>query len=316
MSWWWAVAIVLPVVGGYLWFVRAMDRLEPEPAWVPPVCVLVGACAVAPLAAWLETVLLGQTLGTSREGAVLLVRVLVEGGLGVGAAVLVGWTAARVSRVPGTQIDGALDGTIYVGLVALGFAVADSLALVLPRLRGQSVGTALVVQGVLLEALGRVTLASLAGLGLGLAIERPGSPLRWLWVLAGLGCQAALQGGVTWLGHALGASRGWVVVAAAVALGWFVLLARLRTREGLQVRAALASEVAGGLLSAEELETVLQGRRVGKGAAAREREARRSALVRLALVALRRSRGEASKELATLESKLRDELGRTTDASG
>ncbi|MBI5514633.1 MAG: hypothetical protein HY909_12735 [Deltaproteobacteria bacterium] len=289
-----AALVLLPLLAGVLAYARGVDRMEPEPLGL--LLALVGAgAALLPLTTQLELQVL-----TLLPGNLPLAREALEVTLAVGC---VGAVHALAPRVFGAGLDGALDGALALGLVVLGFSLADVALLVTarPPSGGRLTEVLGVTQALALASLSRLGSALPAGLGLGLALERPPGAGRLPRVLGGLAVSVLLAAvDQRWRRVAPGGVTQ-AVTGLLLALSWFVALAGLRAREAVLLRRALGPELARGTLSEAELEALLDGRHTPDGRTVR--------LARLGLLLVRRMHGDARPGIFEAEHRLRERLG-------
>lgn len=185
------------------------------------------------------------------------------------------------------EFDDVLDGFVYGALVGLGFTVAEDMLYFFQRFVGHVGASELggLFQGFFYRVIvagpySHVVYTGLTGLGLAYYVTRPDVPRqRRLLVAVGLYAVGVLTHFI-WnspllqqqlLGTAPGAIN-WIIYAAAKGLPFLILLAILVRiaikREQRWVRESLAEDVASGLVTSQELDSLddLRGRRAARKA--------------------------------------------------
>ncbi|GAA4859220.1 PrsW family intramembrane metalloprotease [Pseudonocardia benzenivorans] len=260
-----ALLPVGPVVAAFLW----VDRWEPEPPRLLQLAFLWGAgfAALSALlinssAALAADDLLGRGTGDVL-GAVAIAPFVEEAVKGL---FLVG-LLVFMRR----EIDGIVDGIVYAGLVAAGFAFTENI-LYMGRAFAEGVGTetgsvltVLVLRGVF-SPFAHPLFTSMTGIAVGLAAGSRRVGTRVLWVLGGYLCAVALH--ALWNGSAtLGGSGTFITVYVAIMLPVFVativLIIWQRRREQRTVADQLPGFAAAGWIAQSEVELLasLAGRR-------------------------------------------------------
>jgi protease PrsW len=196
------LAIVLPA---FAW----LDRVEPEPRAAKLHALLWGA-TVAPLVSFIVNTTVGALTNDS-IAAVVSAPVIEEGMKGLGIL----WAIRRL------EINDRIDGIVYAGWVALGFAVSeDFLYFVNAQESGQLVGVFIV--RALLTPFAHPLFTAWTGLAIGWAVAKGRSP--YIHALWGLGLaivsHAAWNGSLTWSQKR---SNGTILLLAA--LGFVLLFA-------------------------------------------------------------------------------------------
>ncbi|MGH3870536.1 MAG: PrsW family intramembrane metalloprotease [Pseudonocardiaceae bacterium] len=273
-----AVVPVVAVVAAFLW----VDRWEPEPSrlllaaflWGAGVCAL-GAAVVNDTAAVLGEQVLGHG-GGDLVGAVISAPIVEEAFKG---AFLVG--LARLRR---REFDGVVDGIVYAGLVAAGFAFTENIlyfgrAFATDGLVGEagSVITVFMLRGVL-SPFAHPVFTVLTGIAVGLAVRRRSLVGRAALPLVGYAAAVALHG--LWNASAgLGFLPAfYVVIMVPLFGGLLALVVWQRRREQRVVAAQLPGFAGAGWIAPSEVPLLasLAGRR-GWRAAVRRRGGQRAA---------------------------------------
>jgi hypothetical protein len=185
------------------------------------------------------------------------------------------------------EIDGIVDGIVYAGLVAAGFAFTENI-LYLGRAfaeesvatQGAGVAAVLILRGVL-SPFAHPLFTSMIGIGVGLAAPCRTVGARVAWVLGGYLLAVALH--ALWNGAAtFGGSSAFFAVYGTVMVPVFIALLMLviwqRRREQRVVAEQLPGFAAAGWIAPSEIELLasLAGRR-GWRAAVRRRSGRAAA---------------------------------------
>ena len=317
------VLFVTPFVLTYLFFIRWVDRFEPEPWWLIGLAFLWGAViattAGGASSAYFEGVL-QRALGMSEKdprldaiGATVLAPVFEEGFKAIGVALI-----ALMSLLGWRRIDGPLHGAIYGGVVGLGFTLTEDILYVGRQFAVEGFGgfVVLLFLRTVLLGLSHCTFTACTGLGFGVAAES-----KKLWVkvtgpilgfVAAMGMHAVHNGLPTFLGE--GGVLVMLLVSWLVDLAFFGLLWVLVTRDRRIVIRELLGEV-GELLQPTELRLVSSYATLGwrnvvvlftEGVSVwRKRREKQLALVELAFIKSRRRRGQTGAKLDATEARLR-----------
>lgn len=249
----------------WLW----LDRYDPEPAWVLAACLAWGGGAATFVASLVNSAFGAVVLHlTSNQGlsdllgASLSAPVVEEAMKGV--AVLALYVVLR------QEFDGVLDGIVYAGVVALGFATVENV-LYYGRVAGQEGLPGLVLvfglRGVL-SPFTHAVFTSMTGIGVGFARLSHSAGLKVAAPLFGYACAVFLH--FLWntlaafSGNLLGFLVLYLVVWAPLFLVFFAGVVWAGLRESALIRRMLEPEVESGLISREQAEIVGSwSRRVG-----------------------------------------------------
>lgn len=255
-----AVCALLPV-GPVVWAFLWVDRWEPEPPRTLLFAFLWGACVAALTALLINSsavlvadAVLGQGSGDVLGAAVIapIVEEAVKG------AFVVGLLMFRRR-----EFDGIVDGIVYAGLVAAGFAFTENV-LYMGRAFAESGGlvgqdggvlAVLILRGVL-SPFAHPLFTSMIGIGCGLAATSRSAPARVLYVLVGYGFAVLLH--ALWNGSATFGSGGaflWVylVVMVPLFLSMVVLVWWQRRREQRTVADQLPGFAMAGWIAPSEV---------------------------------------------------------------
>jgi RsiW-degrading membrane proteinase PrsW (M82 family) len=317
---------VTPLVVFYALVVRWVDRFEPEPWWLL-ICAFLWGALFATVGGGMssavgEGVAMAMTGAPADDpdiqafGATVLAPVFEEGAKGLGVAII-----AAASALGLRELDGALDGCIYGGIVGLGFTLTEDILYVANQFAQDGLAGffGLLFLRTVLLGLSHCTFTACTGLGFGIAAETRSTALKFFAPLFGFFCAMAMHAMHNGLPTFFG-GEGTVVmifVSWIIDVAFFVLLAVLVTRDRTIVLRELASEV-GSLLHPMELQLVTTYVQIGMSnwstlfsrgwSAFRARRAKQLALVELAFVKSRRRRGEYGRDLDVQEAKLRWEV--------
>lgn len=225
-----AMAVVLAC---YLW----LDRWEPEPTRLLLLSFLWGATVAVVVSLVLELAT-SEVLGT---GFVLTVA-----GPAIEEAAKGAFLLLMLTGVRRREFDGVVDGLVYAGVTAIGFAFIEDIGYVAQSFgEGTETGVATVVLRLVMAPFAHPLFTSLTGLGFGLAISKGRGSARWLYPVAGyLGAVAlhSLWNSSLTLGL-VGYIVVYVVIMVPVFLGGVLLARHHRRREQDVVRKQLPAMV-------------------------------------------------------------------------
>ncbi|HEX8095391.1 PrsW family intramembrane metalloprotease, partial [Jatrophihabitans sp.] len=212
-------AAMAVVVACYFW----LDRWEPEPSRLLLLAFLWGA-SVAIVASLILELASSEVLGT---GVVLtLIGPAVEEAA-KGAFLLVMLTGVRRR-----EFDGVVDGLVYAGFSAVGFAFVEDIGYVAQSFsQGTEATLATVIMRLVLAPFAHPLFTSMIGLGVGLAVSRPQQAGRWRYPL--IGYLAAVTLHALWNGSLVFGFAGYLLVYVVIMIPVFVaalLIARHHRR--------------------------------------------------------------------------------------
>jgi RsiW-degrading membrane proteinase PrsW (M82 family) len=325
-----SVLLVSPIVLVYVLFIRWCDRFEPEPWYLVAAAFIWGALFATfggGMSSGYTQQIIATATGASEAsegmdtfGAVVLAPIFEEGFKGLGVALL-----ALVSVLGLRELDGALDGAVYGGIVGLGFTLTEDILYVSEAYgkRGMAGLLSLVVLRTVVLGLSHCTFTACTGLGFGLAVESKGWGKRLLYPCLGFASAMFMHA----IHNGLPARFGDAGLVVMVVMSWaidvlfFVLLWMLVARDRRIVIRELMGEV-GKTLRPDELRLVSSYLALSKRnwsvlfakgwKAFRARRGKQLALVELAFVKHRRRRGEAGRDLDVREEGLRREIASYT----
>jgi RsiW-degrading membrane proteinase PrsW (M82 family) len=213
-----AISMAL-VLTCYFW----LDRWEPEPSRLLLLAFLWGASVAIVVSLVLELAS-SEVLG---RGAVLSFAGPAIEEAAKGAFLLVMLTGARRR-----EFDGVVDGLVYAGFVAVGFAYVEDIGYIAQSF-GQGTGTTVVtvVLRLVLAPFAHPLFTSMIGLGVGLAVNRPQQRGRWRYPVIGYLAAVALHS--LWNGSLTFGFAGYVLVYVVIMIPAFlaaILIARYHRR--------------------------------------------------------------------------------------
>ncbi|MFZ5897355.1 MAG: PrsW family intramembrane metalloprotease [Myxococcota bacterium] len=334
MLWFFALSVIAPTVLGYFVVIKSTDRFEPEPLWLLTAMFLWGAVVATMLA------LVGNAIGEGALSAALgagaadelvqrstasFVAPLVEETT-KGTGLLLLWL---VSRLALRELDGALDGAIYGGVIGLGFTLTEDVLYVARA--GEQGGFAaffsVFVLRTLFSGLGHASFTAMTGLGVGIAAEAASGPLKLIapiggW-LAAVGLHVMHNFLVTFL-YEDGAGLGMkLVVFWLFDALFFIVIVVLAVRDRAIVLRGLIDE-AGRLLHPKELHRTTSYwmlvplwnflALLGSPAGYRKSRRKQLDLIELAFLKQRRRRGESDVGLERDERILRERIWHANQA--
>ncbi|HVT80504.1 MAG TPA: PrsW family intramembrane metalloprotease [Phycisphaerae bacterium] len=247
-----AVAAFLPApiyVGLFLW----LDRFEPEPPHLLIATFTWGAGVAGLFACVLNSIFhIGAASMMNPEAAGQLTASLVappveETLKGLAVLILFFWRKS--------DFDGIIDGIIYAGMAALGFATIENIQYYARGMSGgiAQFGVIFVVRG-LLSPYAHVLFTSMTGIGFGLASQSSNRELRFLAPVAGWICAMALH--ATWntipLGGGLAMLAAYFVFWIPVFFGLLGLIAYSLKQESRLIQKQLLANLEGSLLLAND----------------------------------------------------------------
>ena len=318
------VFCVTPIVLTYLFFIRWVDRFEPEPWWLISAAFVWGACfatlggGITSSIAQAFTTALFDASPKDMDvlGATVFAPIFEESFKGFGVALI-----ALASVLGLRELDGPLDGAIYGGDVGLGFTLTEDILYDANQFATSGLAgfVLLVFLRTVLLGLSHCTFTACTGLGFGIATEAKSWPVKLAAPLVGFGGAMAMHAMHNFLPTFFG-NGGLVLmllVSWTIDILFFVLLALLVVRDRTIVIRELFGEV-GQILHPHELGLVssyfaLGMKNIGvlfsKGwTAFRMRRKKQLQLVELAFIKSRRRRGEAGPDLDRKEAELRREI--------
>lgn len=332
--WFLAFLVIAPTVFVYFLIIKGMDRYEPEPFWLLSLAFFWGAVVATLVALVMNQVgegVLSAALGVPttssivQSGTASFVAPLVEES-SKGSGLLVLWLLSALWL---REVDGALDGAIYGGVIGLGFTLTEDVLYVggAAAQGGAAAFTALYLVRTVAAGLSHASFTAMTGLGVGLAAETRSPALKLFAPLAGWCAAVGLHFVHNFLVTFLIDDGVGLILKLLVFWTFdflfFVLVISLAVRDRSIVLRGLIDE-AGRLLHPKELARTasywmlvpfwnlssLSGS-PGGYAASRKKQL---ALIELAFLKRRRARGQGSPELDRAEMDIRAQVQRANNA--
>jgi len=308
--------------------IKGVDRYEPEPLWLLLVCFFWGALGATFFSLIFNTIggtvvyaALGPSQAAQGATASFIAPPVEESFKGI--FLLVVWAASALWL---KELDGALDGAIYGGVIGLGFTLTED---VLYIMRGTSEGglaafTVIFFLRTILGGLGHATFTAMTGVGVGIAAESRNVLVK---IVSPIGGWIAAMG-LHFLHNFLVSFLGGVGLLLKLAVFFtfdvlfFVLLYILAFRDRAIVIRNLVDEV-GVMLHPKEFKLNSSGAQLvplwnvmsltGSPGGYWSARKKQLALSELAFLKHRRRRGEAGPSMDARERELRGTIQRFND---
>ncbi|HRH46417.1 MAG TPA: PrsW family intramembrane metalloprotease, partial [Pyrinomonadaceae bacterium] len=237
-----ALIYVLPL----MW----LDRYDPEPPWLLALAFSWGAL-VAVIFSFVVNTIIGSILGGA-VGAVISAPIFEEGSKGLGVVLLLIFFRK--------EFDDILDGIVYAGVIALGFATVENVLYYGRGFLGGGFGGLIVlfvVRG-LMSPFAHVTFTSMTGIGCGIARESHNMLVRIAMPFIGYLCAVALH--ALWNGMATffgfeGFLLGYLILEIPFFIIFVCFSFWIMWRQNKILKENLAIYVAQGVISDEQLKT-------------------------------------------------------------
>ncbi len=238
----------------YLMPLLWLDRYDPEPFWLLALAFAWGALVSVIVSFIINTAIsigagsIDPALGTI-AGAVISAPVFEEGSKGLGLVILLVFFRK--------YFDGILDGIVFAGVIALGFATVEN---VLYYGRGILMGgapglAALFVLRGILSPFAHVSFTMMTGIGCGIARESHNKAVRILMPILGYGVAVllhALWNGMAVFGGLGGFFLGYVVLEFPFFVILIIFSGVIMFKQNRLLKEMLAIDVARGLISQED----------------------------------------------------------------
>ncbi|HRI04886.1 MAG TPA: PrsW family glutamic-type intramembrane protease [Pyrinomonadaceae bacterium] len=258
-----SVGIVPAVIAAVVAFVPAaiyilplmwLDRYDPEPAWLLAAAFAWGAL-VAVVVSFIVNTVIGVVfaIGVSPEagefvGAVISAPVFEEGSKGIGLVILL--IAFR------RYFDDILDGIVFAGVIALGFATVENVLYYGRGLAGggfEGLALLFVLRGIM-SPFAHVSFTAMTGIGCGIARESHNKAVRFLMPIVGYFGAVALH--AIWNGMAvIGGLQGFLVGYLVLEIPFFLIFVGfslyIMRRQNKILNEMLAIDIARGLIPTE-----------------------------------------------------------------
>lgn len=262
-----SVGIVAAVIASVIAFVPAMfyilpliwlDRYDPEPPWLLALAFAWGGL-VAVIASFIINTLIGTVSGVAFgesigeiAGAVISAPVVEEGSKGLGLLILLVFFRR--------YFDDILDGIIFAGVIALGFATVENVLYYGREIAAGEQGhlqATLIARGIF-SPFAHVTFTAMTGIGCGISRESHKPVVRYLLPLIGY-CAAVFlhafwNGTLTFVGGG-GALIAYIVLEVPFFLIFVGFAFYTMYRQNKILKDMLAIDVVRGILPSEHLQT-------------------------------------------------------------
>ncbi len=234
-----AVFYILPLI----W----LDRYDPEPLWLLASAFAWGAL-VAVIFSFVVNTLIGAVLGET-VGGVISAPIFEEGSKGLGLILLLVFFRR--------YFDDILDGIVFAGVIALGFATVENVLYYGRGLLDGSIVVLLFMRGIL-SPFAHVTFTSMTGIGCGISRESYKLPVRIIMPLVGYACAVTLHAiwnGMSFLGGGGGFIIGYIVLEIPFFLLFVGFTLYVMRRQNKILKEMLAIDVARGIIPQAHLDT-------------------------------------------------------------
>lgn len=247
-------------LGVWLW----LDRNDPEPAWILAALLAWGGGAATFVSGIVNDLFSGVTHAVSRDArlaaflsASVSAPVVEEATKGLAIVLLLLFLRR--------EFDGVIDGIVFAGVVALGFATVENVLYYGRAVSQGGVGGLFVVfflRGVL-GPFGHAVYTSMTGIGCGLARQTHNPALRILAPLVGYCAAVFLHALWNFLASVAGAAFLviYVVFWLPLFVAFFAVVVHMGVRESRLIRRMLELEVARGLLTRDQADLVASWRK-------------------------------------------------------
>jgi RsiW-degrading membrane proteinase PrsW (M82 family) len=263
------VSVAFAAAPFYLMVWLWLDRYDPEPAWILTGALLWGAGAATFVSGMLNSFFAAVILAATQDrNAAQLLSASISAPIAEeafkGVAVLLVFLALR------REFDGVLDGIMYAGIVALGFATVENV-LYYGRVVAKEGAPGLLALFFFRGVLGpfsHAVFTSMTGIGCGIARETHNVFLRLVMPFVGYGGAVFLHFLWNTLAAVSGSPAGFLIlyllIWAPLFVAFFAIVIWMGSREGRLIRRMLQVEVVRGLVTREQADTVASWpRRVG-----------------------------------------------------
>ena len=243
-----AIVYLLPLI----W----LDRYDPEPVWLLALTFTWGALVAVFLSFIINTVIgttatvaAGQQVGTF-VGAVISAPIFEELTKGAGLLVIVLFFRR--------YFDGILDGIIFAGVIALGFATVENVLYYGRAILSNGLPGLVIIffmRGIL-SPFAHVTFTAMTGIGFGISRESHNPIIKYGMPFVGLGCAIFLH--AFWNGVAVMFGGGFLIVYLIIEIPFFFIFVGfafyIMYRQNKILKEMLAIDVARGLVPQEDFE--------------------------------------------------------------
>ncbi len=253
-----SVGIGAAIAASFVAFIPAMfyllpliwlDRYDPEPLWLLALAFAWGALVSVAVSFVINT-LIGLVLGQF-VGAVISAPIFEEGSKGLGLILVLLFFRK--------EFDDILDGIIYAGVIALGFATVENVLYYGREIAGGGSSLALlfIIRGIF-SPFAHVTFTSMTGIGCGISRESHNPLMRIIAPLFGYGCAVTLH--CIWnLLASIGGLDTFAADYLVLEVPFFAIFTifafYIMRRQNKILREMLAIDVARGMIPQKDMET-------------------------------------------------------------
>lgn len=251
------LGIVAAVIAAVVAFVPAMfyimplmflDRYDPEPLWLLAMAFAWGAL-VSVLFSAVSNDLVGAMFGQTASG-VIAAPIFEEGSKGLGVLLILIFFR--------NEFDDILDGIVYAGTVALGFATVENVLYYGRELlaHGSEGLIILFILRGILSPFAHVTFTAMTGIGCGISRESHNTFVRLAMPVLGYFCAVALHSfwnGMVFLGGGEVFAYGYLFLEAPFFAIFIIFSLYVMYRQNKILKQMLAIDVARGLISEEQM---------------------------------------------------------------
>jgi len=253
-----AISAIIPA-GFYLALFLWLDRYDPEPPG-RLIFAFVWGAVVAIFIAYVVNTFFGFLFGGTL--AAIVSAPIIEEGMKGGCVLIIALFFRK-------DFDSMVDGIVYAGVVALGFATVENISYYGGSLIAGGAGgliRTVILRGVL-SPYSHVLFTCMTGVGIGVARETHDKALRIAAPIIGYSFAVflhALWNSLAVLGGGKFFFVGYLLIQAPMFCAFLGLIIYLVHREGLILKQALAMEVKRGLITQRQLDiTISVFRRTG-----------------------------------------------------
>ncbi len=238
----------------WLW----LDRYDPEPAWILAGAFVWGAGAATFVAGVVNSVFEATVMALTRHEAI---SELLSASISAPIAeeFLKGIAVLAIFLLFRREFDGVVDGVVYAGVVALGFATVENVLYYGKAMASKGpalLALVFILRGVL-GPFSHALFTSMTGIGCGVARQTHRGAVRVVMPVLGFGAAVSLHGLWNTLAAVSGSLAGhllvYCLVWAPLFLAFFAVVIFLGHRESQLIHRMLESEVTRGLLRREHL---------------------------------------------------------------
>jgi RsiW-degrading membrane proteinase PrsW (M82 family) len=240
----------------WLW----LDRNDPEPAWVLGGAFVWGAGAATFVSAIVNDLVHGTVRAVTQDAA-LASFLSASFSAPFIEELTKGMAVALIFFFMRREFDGVLDGIVYAGLVALGFATVENVLYYGRAVAKEGFGGLLIVfvlRGVL-GPFGHAVYTSMTGIGFGLARQSHNTAVKLIAPVVGFSLAAFLHFLWNTLASVAGGAGFFIlyfIFWMPLFLGFFGVVVWMGQRESKLIRRQLQFEVARGLLTQDQADLV------------------------------------------------------------